>query len=105
MKTCSFCGTDNPDDGKYCKQCGKSLDEPQTEPSERDILLQVRTLLDKLVKLDQDIWKESQEYRTQERQYLERAEKRAQTNARNNVAMIAFAIIVVIILIVLTITS
>lgn len=65
MKTCNSCNTDNVDDAKYCKECGVALTQASGESSDREILIQVRDLLNKSVK-------QSQEYHTEYQQNVKR---------------------------------
>lgn len=74
----------------------------QADLNEKEILLQIRDLLSKEVKQGEDIQKESREYQNQERQYLERAEKRARWNFRINVAAICFFVLLIIVFLILT---
>lgn len=95
MKTCLSCQADNTDDAIYCKKCGKTLAGAQVDLNEKEILLQIRDLLNKEVKQSEDIQKES-------REYLNRAEKRARRNSQINVAAICFFVLFIIVILILT---
>lgn len=64
------------------------------KPSEYDILLEIKALLDRQVQQADDIQKESKEY-------LQKAEKRAQSNARLNIVGIVILIIFITVVVVL----
>lgn len=79
----------------------KVSEEPkQDDTSTREILLQIRDLLKQEVKQGEDIRRESLDYRNQERQYLEKAEKRTRLNTQINKVAIGIFIVLVIVIII-----
>jgi len=39
MRPCPRCGSDNPDDGRFCHQCGLGLGDPLPPPDEEETML------------------------------------------------------------------
>lgn len=97
MKTCSFCQMDNADDAKYCRECGKTLAQPPVDLSEREILLQVRDLLDKRVKQSEDYQREALQIMEQSEQ---RTDKQRREWRRGVVALLCLFIVIIIVLII-----
>ncbi len=90
MKSCPFCETENTDDAKYCRECGRSLVQELTD---REILLRIRDLVDSSAKHSREMWERHEKKWEEQQQLSEQARKALQGFTRRQ-RIVGIALIV-----------